>query len=227
MPTLKTPTAQLAVNGGSQHPDKRTAGGHGPTLADQVEHLLPTPNTMDHLPARDMEGQLTRKPGGGRPMNLREHVMDLLPTPNTMDAMEPKTREQIQAHRDEGKGGDSNLREYVLYDLEEGTWGKYAPAIARWEAITGRTAPVPTVPGQEGKPRLNPELAEWMMGLPDGWVTRVPGLTRKEQLKAIGNGVCPGQAAAALRILLRRIDGQRGRRVHAPERADAAAAGET
>jgi hypothetical protein len=42
---LKTPTAQLAVNGGSQHPDKRKAGGHGPTLADEVEHLLPTPTT--------------------------------------------------------------------------------------------------------------------------------------------------------------------------------------
>ena len=40
---LKTPTAQLAINGGSQHPDKRKSGGHGPTLADQVEHtLLPT-----------------------------------------------------------------------------------------------------------------------------------------------------------------------------------------
>jgi hypothetical protein len=34
------------VNGGSQHPDKRRDGGHGPTLADQVEHeLLPTPVT--------------------------------------------------------------------------------------------------------------------------------------------------------------------------------------
>jgi DNA (cytosine-5)-methyltransferase 1 len=40
---LKTPTSQLAINGGSQHPDKRKAGGHGPTLADEVEHLLPTP----------------------------------------------------------------------------------------------------------------------------------------------------------------------------------------
>ena len=37
---LKTPTSQLAVNGGSQHPDKRKAGGHGPTLADEVEHLI-------------------------------------------------------------------------------------------------------------------------------------------------------------------------------------------
>jgi len=38
-PLLKTPTAQLAINGGSQHPDKRKAGGHGPTLADEIEHL--------------------------------------------------------------------------------------------------------------------------------------------------------------------------------------------
>ena len=45
---LKTPTAQLAVNGGSQHPDKRKAGGHGPTLADEAEHLLPTPKASDH-----------------------------------------------------------------------------------------------------------------------------------------------------------------------------------
>ena len=44
---LKTPTSQLAVNGGSQHPDKRKAGGHGPTLADEVEHLLPTPRATD------------------------------------------------------------------------------------------------------------------------------------------------------------------------------------
>lgn len=44
---LKTPTAQLAINGGSQHPDKRKAGGHGPTLADEIEHLLPTPAAMN------------------------------------------------------------------------------------------------------------------------------------------------------------------------------------
>lgn len=44
---LKTPTSQLAVNGGSQHPEKRKAGGHGPTLADEVEHLLPTPSAHE------------------------------------------------------------------------------------------------------------------------------------------------------------------------------------
>jgi DNA (cytosine-5)-methyltransferase 1 len=43
-----------------------------------------------------------------------------------------------------------------------------------------------------------------MMGLPDGWVTGVPGLSRKDQLHAIGNGVMPQQGAAAIRLLLER-----------------------
>ena len=40
------------------------------------------------------------------------------------------------------------------------------------------------------------------MGLPEGWVTDVPGLSRNAQLKALGNGVVPQQAAMALRLLL-------------------------
>lgn len=43
---------------------------------------------------------------------------------------------------------------------------------------------------------------EWMQGLPEGWVTAVPGLTRNAQLKALGNGVVPQQAELALRLLL-------------------------
>lgn len=42
------------------------------------------------------------------------------------------------------------------------------------------------------------------MGLPEGWVTDVPGLSRNAQLKALGNGVVPQQAAMALRMLLER-----------------------
>jgi DNA (cytosine-5)-methyltransferase 1 len=41
-----------------------------------------------------------------------------------------------------------------------------------------------------------------MMGLPEGHVTNVPGLTRNEQLKALGNGVVPQQAYAALSMML-------------------------
>lgn len=40
----------------------------------------------------------------------------------------------------------------------------------------------------------------WMMGLPDGWVTDC-GLTHSEQMKALGNGVVPQQAALALHLL--------------------------
>jgi DNA (cytosine-5)-methyltransferase 1 len=42
------------------------------------------------------------------------------------------------------------------------------------------------------------------MGLPAGHVTAVPGLPRNAQLKALGNGVVPQQAEAALRLLLDR-----------------------
>jgi len=40
------------------------------------------------------------------------------------------------------------------------------------------------------------------MGLPAGWVTAVPGLSRNDQLRLIGNGVVPAQGVAALSWLL-------------------------
>lgn len=40
-----------------------------------------------------------------------------------------------------------------------------------------------------------------MQGLAAGHVTSVPGIPRGAQLKALGNGVVPQQAAAALRLL--------------------------
>lgn len=46
------------------------------------------------------------------------------------------------------------------------------------------------------------------MGLPAGHVTDVPGITRNEALKALGNGVVPQQAAAALRFLLAHIESE-------------------
>jgi len=43
------------------------------------------------------------------------------------------------------------------------------------------------------------------MGLPPGYVTAVPGLSATEMHMALGNGVIPEQAAAALRLLLPRV----------------------
>jgi DNA (cytosine-5)-methyltransferase 1 len=49
---------------------------------------------------------------------------------------------------------------------------------------------------------LSARFVEWLMGLPGGWVTDVPGLTRNQMLKALGNGVVSQQCEAALRYLL-------------------------
>ncbi|MFG3037807.1 DNA cytosine methyltransferase [Streptomyces sp. NPDC048330] len=79
-------------------------------------------------------------------------------------------------------------------------WGPYAPAVARWESILGRPAPRAT----DARNRLNPAFVEWLMGLPAGHVIDVPGLTRTQQLKALGNGVVPRQAVAAIQHLYSR-----------------------
>jgi len=87
---LKTPTAQLAVNGGSQHPDKRRAGGHGPTLADQVEHQLashPSPAASAATTPRATDGTHggpNQRDSAGNPGLTA--IANLLPTPQAADA---------------------------------------------------------------------------------------------------------------------------------------------
>ena len=83
----------------------------------------------------------------------------------------------------------------------EVSWGVYAPAIRRWERVLGRGAPFPTQPGRHGRPVLAPAFVEWLQGLELGWVTDLP-LPRTAQLRALGNGVVPQQAAYALGLLL-------------------------
>lgn len=75
------------------------------------------------------------------------------------------------------------------------SWGHYDRAIRRWEKVTRRAAPVPV---DEGK--LSALFVEWMMGLPDGWVTDIMD-HRGRALKMLGNGVVPQQAALALEHL--------------------------
>jgi hypothetical protein len=341
IPLLRTPTAQLAINGGSQHPDKRRAGGHQPTLADQVEHelpLLPTPVAHDdgkrpdaHLAAKArMPGgprsQITslqvlaqagfQQPGDallptprasrgasgtetmyalggertddGRPQGevllptpmaadgeresttftrgnptlkgallptpdathgrktsrtallLPGAVEELLPTPNATDgkgsgaaagrSRDGRPRPESDADLPEAisllptpqaadgggghlsrsgdRGGEKLLpgvaKELLPSAVTEANFGRYALAVRRWENALGREAPSPVERGRTGW-RLSPRFSEWMMGLPDGWVTDVPGLSRNAQLRIIGKGVVPQQAVLALTILFASI----------------------
>jgi hypothetical protein len=127
--------------------------------------------------------------GNGHGKSLAIEAQRLLPTPMRFDS---NGVSEAQADRHSPPLG-------IVVRGQE--WGVYADAITRWETLT-RPAPPPTQPSKKGTPQLSPRFSEWMQGLPDGWVTDVPGVTRNEALKAIGNGVCPQQAAAALRFLL-------------------------
>jgi len=60
-----------------------------------------------------------------------------------------------------------------------------------------QAAPNPLVDG-----KLSAKFVEYMMGLPEGWVTDLP-LSRNQQLKMLGNGVVPQQAYYALELLCR------------------------
>jgi len=127
--------------------------------------------------------------GQARPLARRG---GLLPTPRASDGDKGGPNQR-------SSGGDPALPAAV----QPQRWGRYAPAIARHERLTGRRAPEPTEPGPNG-PRLSPRFPEWLMCLPDGWVTAVPGISRAAKLRILGNGVIPLQGEAAARELTRR-----------------------
>ena len=135
----------------------------------------------------------------GGPTDGGRGDVTLLPTPTAVTR--DRTDEEIDHRRATRPTQSLNLDE-----VKASEWGDYAAAIARWEALT-RPAPAPTQPStRTGRPQLSPRFVEWMMGLPGGHVTAVPGLSRPRMLRALGNGVVPAQAAAALRHLLALID---------------------
>lgn len=165
--------------------------------------LLPTPRSTDGdkgLRTRDgaAAAEFERK-GVGSDLAT---VLALLPTPAVNDMGEGKTvaawdewTAKMQAAHGNGNGHGKSLA-IELQRVESG-WGPYTAAVERWERILGRPAPPPA----EGA-----RVREWMMGLPEGWVTDVPGITRNEALKALGNGVVPQQAVAALWDMLAPLD---------------------
>ena len=96
----------------------------------------------------------------------------------------------------------SPLRQPLQAGLRPELFGDYAATVRRWELVTGQPAPAPTEPALKGGTRLSTKFLEWMMGVPPGWVTGVPGLKRHHQIQVLGNGVVPLQATAAVAELL-------------------------
>lgn len=197
---MGTPTARMWKGSGPVGSDSHTwLLEHGNVEAQVL--LLPTPAVNDMGEGKTVERwdewtadmQAKHGNGNGHGKSLAIEAQRLLPTPS---AMAPDAKVSDRAR--ELYSSSDRLADIV----EQSRWGDYAAAIARWERVLGRPAPAPTMTSVKGNPQLSPAFVEWMMGLPAGWVTDVPGITRNEALKALGNGVCPQQAAAALRTML-------------------------
>ena len=140
-----------------------------------------------------------RKP---RPPDSGGIPVALLPTTRAYDFAATPGAPAANRHCEQGRGSLGGVIGFEHITNQD--WGKYAPAIRRWESVMGRPAPAPTVLTEGGKPKLSPQVAEWHMGLPAGWVTDVPGLSILAQIKALGNGVVPQQAAYALDLMAER-----------------------
>lgn len=76
---LPTPQANLGSNGGSQHPDKRRAGGHSVSLDDVASHLLPTPTASPY-------GSNQSASDGAAVRPSLDSLAPLLPTPKATDS---------------------------------------------------------------------------------------------------------------------------------------------
>ena len=175
----------------------------------RAERNLPTPAARDWK-----DGQAEHKRNGVIQTDtvaravINSGEVSLLGTPRTSSANSPSSKEMNNG------AAKARLEDQAVGSVKGNiSWGRFEPAVRRWEEITGMPAPEPTKPdGKDGAHRLSSEFTEWMMGLPSGWVTGV-GLSRKDELTACGNGVVPQQAYLALEMILGKKVNEKGERI--------------
>ena len=173
-------------NGRRQRPFRTEPQSDDGEPADRPNRKhLPTPNAWDGARGPDL-ARANRPNSGG--MDLVTTVERLLPTPTVSRGRNATAVRTTDNPTHEGT---------TLLDVSyTATFGDYADAISHHAALYG-PAPPPT--GTDG--RLSPVFVEWMMGLDRGWVTDL-GLSRTAQLRILGNGVVPAQAAHAYDLLI-------------------------
>jgi DNA (cytosine-5)-methyltransferase 1 len=202
---------------GAIRPERSDRCGHdGPDTRGEMT-LLPTPAVNDMGEGKTVERwdewtadmQAKHGNGNGHGKSLAIEAQRLLPTPTSANAADGADLDEWEEARlalvEKGYNGNGRGTPLAVAVRLDERWGDYAAAIARWEYVLGRPAPAPTQTSAKGNPQLSAAFVEWMMGLPAGWVTDTPGITRNEALKALGNGVVPQQAEAAIRWLLARV----------------------
>jgi hypothetical protein len=128
---------------------------------------------------------------------------ELFPTPDARAGsvgVDPGWLVPTIARRDELDPPGEQLMLAMPGDEPDIDWGPFADVVERWAVVLGRPAPYPLEEGPDG-PRLSVRFEEWLMGLPAGWVADVPGVSYRQALTMLGNGVVPQQVAAALEVM--------------------------
>jgi hypothetical protein len=193
---LPTPTVSDQYTANLASTQQKPGSLHSVTLA-QVFHkieLFMTPVATEGTKAPAQQDSRTKKKTGQVWLSNQAKDLSLLPTATAIQSRNATSGRQPGSQHHSG----TTLHDVAYLE----SWGKFEPAIRRWEAIIGRPAPEPTKPdGKDGNHRLSSKFTEWMMGLPDGWITG-HDLKRNDELKLAGNGVVPQQAELALRLLL-------------------------
>lgn len=206
--SLPTPTTQdnsgkCRDHGGDLLHELTCGCSRAERKAISQNNLLRTPSVTDSTGGAISETQARER---GRMVKTADQMVQLAfenglkVSPSITAALLPTPMATDGKHTN--SPSDRNRNSPPLGTIVHSTnWGRFTPAITRWEQTIGRPAPSPTQPdGKDGAHRLSPHFTEWMMGLPEGWITGCD-LSRNAQLKACGNGVVPQQAALALKIL--------------------------
>jgi DNA (cytosine-5)-methyltransferase 1 len=184
-----------AANVGHERGRRTWDGRPGP-----ADHRQPAANAT-------RDGRNERRPEPARLKRRSDAAQRSTTTPDT-DVRGREVGPQLDRHTAQDPA-DGDTRGGHVDGHPRPDWGPYRPAVERWERVLGRVAPAPTETSAKGGQRLSPAFVEWMMGYPAGWVCDVPGITRNDQLKILGNSVVPQQGAHALRRLLAMRESER------------------
>jgi len=206
-PLLHTPRAAM----GAATAENLTA------LLRSGAHWFPTPASMKPLPTPTASRYgSNRSPSAGAALRYGLDRIDrLIPLPPaTMFLPTPSVADVTGGHMTRGGKRSGEL---LLNGIAAGgfpgsrpPFGAYQAAVDRAAWVLGRPAPCAVEPNPGGSQpwRLSARFVEFMMMLPDGHVTD-PGIWvgereyrgtrgRVKQLRALGNGVVPIQAAAGI-----------------------------
>ena len=124
----------------------------------------------------------------GEALNVeRRAIRPLVPTPTVADSRRTRSVTSPRSNKKPSTKLCWTLSDVAYADR----WNDFRAHLDLHERVVGRPMPIPAVDG-----KVTPRFVEWMMLLPEGWVTDIIGSARTS-LRLLGNAVVPRQAALA------------------------------